>query len=379
MKRTMVIAVLAAMAFALLIGSCASGGKVSEADKEQKSMRVWEGDYYLFQFKQYDYERINGKRPDIFRPTKGSPNAPAGALIAVEQPRSLQRNGRPFDHTPSAGDIDRAIAAYEAVLVIDPSGTWNDTKGAVQIKLEEAKNLKQQHDQQAAKQLAAAEERRAQPLRDQDFEIKQNPDNTVTIVDFKLSDRDVVIPETLYGLPVSAIAEGTFRGRQAEEGRRGQTGTPARTIRSVVIPDTVTTIGANAFSDNPMTRVVIGKGVKAIPDSAFANNTRLTEITIPDTVTSIGNNAFKDCGLTSVTLGSGLLTIGNEAFANNKLTNVTIPNSVTAIGNSVFTGNSLTDLTLGSGIQTIGDNAFSDNEPPQGKPCGIFFNLHNLP
>ncbi|MDB4414348.1 leucine-rich repeat domain-containing protein, partial [bacterium] len=62
-----------------------------------------------------------------------------------------------------------------------------------------------------------------------------------------------------------------------------------------VIPDSVTTIGNDAFRDCP----------------------RLTSITIPDGVTSIGNRAFEDCtSLTSITFQGTAPTMGNEAFLN---------------------------------------------------------------
>ena len=64
----------------------------------------------------------------------------------------------------------------------------------------------------------------------------------------------------------------------------------------------------------------------------------MTSITIPNSVTSIGNNAFSGCrGLTSVTIPNSVTSIGEYTFEGcSSLTSVTIPNSVTSIGDWAF-------------------------------------------
>jgi len=72
----------------------------------------------------------------------------------------------------------------------------------------------------------------------------------------------------------------------------------------------------------------------------FQNITTIKRVVIADTFTSIGSNAFNSCkGLTSVTIGNSVASIGNYAFQTcSGLTSVTIPNSVTSIGTSAFQG-----------------------------------------
>ena len=87
-------------------------------------------------------------------------------------------------------------------------------------------------------------------------------------------------------------------------------------LTSVIIPDNVTTIERNAFSQCSLTNVIIGNGVTSIGDSAFADCYSLTSVTIPNGVTSIGNCAFNLCSsLTSITsLATTAPTIQSGTF-----------------------------------------------------------------
>ena len=62
------------------------------------------------------------------------------------------------------------------------------------------------------------------------------------------------------------------------------------------IPDSVTSIGAHAFSYcTGLKSITIPDSVTSIGDEAFWNCTGLKSITIPDSVTSIGMYAFSYC------------------------------------------------------------------------------------
>jgi hypothetical protein len=95
-------------------------------------------------------------------------------------------------------------------------------------------------------------------------------------------------------------------------------------IESIILPETLTTIGKYAFY-----------------------GTWLHSITIPNSVTSIGDHAFENGWLESVTLGSNLTHIGSYAFKNTSITSVNIPASVTYIGAFAFEDcPNLTSVTL---------------------------------
>ena len=95
----------------------------------------------------------------------------------------------------------------------------------------------------------------------------------------------------------------------------------------------------NSYADEIRT-VVIENGVTSIGAYAFAECQGLTSIEIPASVTSIGKCAFIGCQyLTSITFakGSQLESIGESAFSSSLLTSIEIPAGVTSIGESAFT------------------------------------------
>ena len=121
-------------------------------------------------------------------------------------------------------------------------------------------------------------------------------------------------------------------------------------LTSIVIPDTVTTIGDYAFDGcGSLTSVTFGENsqLTTIGNCAFEGCGNLTSIVIPDGVTRIGYEAFRDCdSLTSVTIGNNVTTIGDYAFYYcHSLTSIVIPDGVTTIGYEAFSGcDSLTDI-----------------------------------
>ena len=187
-----------------------------------------------------------------------------------------------------------------------------------------------------------------------DFEVRQNPDNTITIIGYNGSVRDVVIPQTLYGLRVTGIGNEAFY-------RKGLT--------SVVIPNTVITIesvpinrySSGAFAGNPnLTRVTLENSIRTIGSYAFAG-TGLTEIVIPNSVTSIGARAFENSSIRRVTFGSGLRTIGDGAFYRNQITELNLPASIQTIDRVAFGGNQIRSLTIPNTVTSVGEEAFVNN------------------
>ena len=160
---------------------------------------------------------------------------------------------------------------------------------------------------------------------------------------------------------------------------------------SLTIPNSVTTIGEEAFSNCRELKgsLTLSNSLKTIGNKAFYMCNSLNgSLTIPNTVTTIGISAFEKCtGFNgSLTIPHSVTTIGESAFCNcqgfkgdltipSSITtieantfsscfgfngNLTIPNSVTTIGNSAFYQCSgfKGDLTIPNSVTTIGVGAF---------------------
>lgn len=149
------------------------------------------------------------------------------------------------------------------------------------------------------------------------------------------------------------------------------------TIRDVTIGDGVTSISGNAFSGcSGLTSVTIGNRVTSIGSDAFYKCSSLRSINIPNSVTSIGNNTFSGCsGLTSITIPNSVTSIGRYAFYGCKgLTSITIPNGVTSIGSDVFRGCSvLTSITIPNSVTNIGRDAFLGTAWYNNQPNGLVY------
>ena len=147
-------------------------------------------------------------------------------------------------------------------------------------------------------------------------------------------------------------------------------------LTSITIGNSVTSIGKEAFSTCYNLTEVHTTDIAAWCaigfDDSFANPLHyaknlylngelVTMLVIPDSVTSIGAFAFEYCeNLTSVTIGNSVTSIGSRAFSNCvNITSVTIGNSVTSIGSRAFMScDNLESVTIGKSVTNIGDYAF---------------------
>lgn len=157
---------------------------------------------------------------------------------------------------------------------------------------------------------------------------------------------DIVIPNELDGHPVTSIGYYAFHNN--------------RKITGITIPEGVTEIQQDAFSECGAVSINIPSSVKAIGNSAFRYCDHLEEIVIPEGVTSIEYYTFTHCdSLKKVVLPESLTQIGNQAFGlSRNLETINIPEGVTEIPANAFWGCSFTHITIPEGVTAIHDAAF---------------------
>ena len=162
-----------------------------------------------------------------------------------------------------------------------------------------------------------------------------------------------------------ALAEVNFRPDLNRLAEVGDYAFDTTALTSATLPDSVTSIGKGAFSnDTALTSLHLGSGIATIGESAFVAANNLASLTVDpaNTVYSVEDGALYgkgDAGRTlvlylptktdtDVTVPKGTTAIADAAFANNSsLRRVVLPEGLTTIGYGAFDGDTnLTDLVI---------------------------------
>ena len=170
----------------------------------------------------------------------------------------------------------------------------------------------------------------------------------------------IIIPSTVKSIDAGAFHECSYLGEV--QFKNGDT-------KDLMAPS-ITTWGM--ITNCPMlTKIELPTRLKSIPEYAFQQNQKLSEVIFGDRVEIVGGDAFYGCSsLKSIDLPASLVTIENYAFSGcSSLCSVDLKEGLVTIGNSAFYGAAFGEklssgkiktgtLVIPSTVQEIGPEAF---------------------
>lgn len=216
-------------------------------------------------------------------------------------------------------------------------------------------------------------------------EYKLSNDNGRIILNqYQGNDVNVIVPGMVGDFPVVALGKGCFN----------ESHNTGHTIKSVVIPESISAIPEEAFAYcEHLTSVTLPKGLLSIGRDAFQGCTSLLEIAIPESVTTIEYGAFQGCEkIKKIYIPANVNSIKMPFSRCEELTEIkvddmnkvydsrencnaiietetntliagckasTIPPTVAVIGDSAFCSfDAIVDFVVPEGVKEIGNNAF---------------------
>lgn len=161
---------------------------------------------------------------------------------------------------------------------------------------------------------------------------------------------DVVIPMVANGYTVVGIGDYAFRDCSG--------------LNTVLMPPTLTYIGARAFTECGLPSIEWPAGVSEISKGTFSGCYNLKSVTFSGRVREIGESAFENCtALTSIELPESVTAIGERAFAGSGLTSIILPYRILTISESTFAGCSdLSSVTFDGDLESVGYGAFKETD-----------------
>ena len=138
----------------------------------------------------------------------------------------------------------------------------------------------------------------------------------------------MAVPSTNNGIPVVGIADGAFMNINTE------------VVEKIVLPESVTAIGNNAFKDCTNVKIEVNGALTLIGEGAFENCNGLTEVKFGNELNNIPFNAFKGCSsLKALILPASLTLISENAFEDcTSVAYMIIHSSTATIENNAFAG-----------------------------------------
>lgn len=156
------------------------------------------------------------------------------------------------------------------------------------------------------------------------------------------NDTDVVVPDVVNGIVPTQIGSMVFNNSN---------------IESIVLPDTIETIGENAFSNSNL-KSITANGIENLNKRCFYNCTMLSDIDLSK-VRYIGSEALSGCELLNQDLElSELDWVAEKGLAGTYFNTIHLANCTKADENA-FDGCTAQDIVLNN-VTTVGNDAFNN-------------------
>ena len=129
----------------------------------------------------------------------------------------------------------------------------------------------------------------------------------------------------------------------------------AQYLTSITLPNSIETIGGNAFWGTPLTEIIIPDSVVDIAAGAFENCKNLKSVKLSKNTKDIGMFAFWGTAITSIEIPNSVIYIHRYAFRNTQLSGeLYIPDSVISIDLWAFEGTQITSVSIPKNCQYEG-------------------------
>lgn len=203
------------------------------------------------------------------------------------------------------------------------------------------------------------------------FEYTVDDDGNATITKYSGNVSALTIPDDVDGYPVVAIGANAFRGNEY--------------LQSVVVPDGVTSIGEEAFSECPKLQSAVlpnNSNYKTISKKCFYNDAALSVADMSEYITKLSSKAFYNCGFVSLDLSDNITEIDGEAYSSCKnLKQLKLPKYLEQFGGGCF-GNceALQEVEIPKYIKGCSDDIYPNSTGGLGyqSPSGMFSGCNNL-
>lgn len=160
---------------------------------------------------------------------------------------------------------------------------------------------------------------------------------------------DLVVPTTVDGYPVVALAENCFR--------------LATGVTSVVVPEGVVSVGIAAFALNPnLVRVVLPESATNLLESGFYDCSRLVDCSLPSQIDRLYPYFFHGTAVTNVVIPDTVKTIDHDVFWEcRNLESVHLPEALTFMDWSAFQKcSALKSVEFPAGFQAFGAYSYDE-------------------